>query len=610
MLIATTSIRKSKLVAAICLAAALAFPKFAEAAAGGVQVCAPNTSCVIGEFLYNDEYAPIPSASCNITSKYPNGNVFINNESLTPSPSEDGWHAKSFTAPAELGYYPTQVCCTVDGQALCIDKSFEVKEAQSGTNSEDIASAVWNYSGRTLSSFGSLTADIWNYSTRSLSTFGSLVSDIWNNATRTLTKSDLADGGNLATKADVENIKITNTTEITNITNTTNDIKSSVEQTQIMVDKLLNKPIIENVLEVESFDFGGRLGETKTVAGGLYINTRYLTSKTGALVSNWNKTTAREALGTLEEVTNLLGEEGDTKTDTVLGGVAWIKASWGLTQSDQMIKNLKAARGNFAKARSDLAGGRTQSAYTEVKAATRSLLLAEQVLGTSSDTVTKNTLYAGLNSIENSYMAFDQKEKEADKVLAALAESADAKKTEKELGGLVKQVLSLNKIPKITLKSLNIKSSGNPVKDIKNQILALKGLIRTNKIFIASAGRVVASTWLEEGSVVFKTLATNPSALSSQEVEIKYYLPCEVKEEDIIETDAGLSVKYDAEKDQYYVEGKLTLAPGESRTVSVGVDDVWELTDEKLESLVLQTEELYKPLEKTAFYAQAVGTRA
>jgi hypothetical protein len=49
------------------------------------------------------------------------------------------------------------------------------------------ASDVWNYTTRTLTSFGTLVSDIWDYSTRTLTSFGTLVSDIWDHSTRTLT---------------------------------------------------------------------------------------------------------------------------------------------------------------------------------------------------------------------------------------------------------------------------------------------------------------------------------------------------------------------------------------------------------------------------------------
>lgn len=51
--------------------------------------------------------------------------------------------------------------------------------------------AIWEYSSRMLTTFGSLAADVaaavWAVSTRTLSSFGNLITDIWANSARTLT---------------------------------------------------------------------------------------------------------------------------------------------------------------------------------------------------------------------------------------------------------------------------------------------------------------------------------------------------------------------------------------------------------------------------------------
>jgi hypothetical protein len=48
------------------------------------------------------------------------------------------------------------------------------------------AQNVWEYTARTLTSFGTIVSDIWSAATRTLTSFGTLVSDIWSNTTRTL----------------------------------------------------------------------------------------------------------------------------------------------------------------------------------------------------------------------------------------------------------------------------------------------------------------------------------------------------------------------------------------------------------------------------------------
>ncbi|MDP2704449.1 MAG: DUF1080 domain-containing protein [bacterium] len=79
-------------------------------------------------------------------------------------------------------------------------------DAAVSTRSTLTAAAVWGYTDRTLTDFGTLVADIWSYSTRSLTTFGTLAADIWDNTfapTRRLTDQTLTGGGQIATQADV-----------------------------------------------------------------------------------------------------------------------------------------------------------------------------------------------------------------------------------------------------------------------------------------------------------------------------------------------------------------------------------------------------------------------
>lgn len=176
------AIKTTLVVSAI--AAALVFPKNTWAAAGNTQICNSGASCTIGEFLYNDSYASLTTATCKITSRYPNGTLFLNAVTMTSAAEGDGWYFHTFTAPSTTGLYRTEVRCTVGSDVMALDKTFEVSSSSS-PSANDIASAVWGYSGRTLTGFGTLVADIWK------------------NATRTLTGADLSTGS-IATKTDVE----------------------------------------------------------------------------------------------------------------------------------------------------------------------------------------------------------------------------------------------------------------------------------------------------------------------------------------------------------------------------------------------------------------------
>jgi len=54
-----------------------------------------------------------------------------------------------------------------------------------------LVNAIWNYTNRTLTDFGTLISDIWSYPNRTLTSFGTLALDtataVWSNTTRTLT---------------------------------------------------------------------------------------------------------------------------------------------------------------------------------------------------------------------------------------------------------------------------------------------------------------------------------------------------------------------------------------------------------------------------------------
>jgi len=192
------------------------------------------------------------------------------------------------------------------------------------------------------------------------------------------------------------------------------------------------------------------------------------------------------------------------------------------------------------------------------------------------------------------------------------AKKPDPLSFRRKVEDLIKRVLAINKLPRasavLSAKTKDISAE----KKIKNQLLSTKGLLMANKRLLANGeGKTLSATWLEEGSIVVKTLVTNPSTVISQEVALKYYLPEEIKrQEDILEADDGLSVKFDTEKNQYYIEGKLTLKPGETKTVSVRLQDVWTLKQEQIDSLRKQAAELSRPLEKTSYFAQGVTLKS
>lgn len=557
------------------VAVGLRFPKSIQAAAGSLQICEPSGDCAIGEFLYDDSYVPITGASCTLTAKNPDGTALYTNQAM--SAGADGYYSYSFTSSTVEGIYPTQVCCTSGSDYLCLDKSFEVKESASSSSApttSEISSAVWGYSNRTLSGFGTLVTDIWNSSTRTITSL------------------------------------ITGTT---NITNDISDLEDTVNQTRLLLEELVNKPIIETTLEEEKdFDLGAKLKDTKGIANQLYVNSQFVSSKASEASLKYKTTTSAEITTTIDEISALLGGEEDKLEEaTIFGGVNWLAESWDF----QLVGDIKAQvvklRGAIASIEKRLVYSNAKPTLVELKSIATESEKLEKLVGNVSDDDSEPTLFGKVKEVENTALALDNQIGEIDKTLANW-KGLDTQGKESKVKSFLKSVLSLNILPKIKDNVLSSKLGvSKEEKELRNNLLSMKGVLSANKTYLAKKnGKTVLATWLEEGSIVFKTLVTNPSTLISQTVKVEYFLPPEVREEHILETDPGLEIKYDAEKDQYYVVGEVALAKGESKTLSVRVDDIWVVTESEIESKRNQAEDLFSALKNTSFFAQGVTLKS
>lgn len=564
-------------LALILPVAALVFTKDTWAASGNVQVCQPNTSCTVGEFLYNDSYAPITTATCTITSRYPSGTLFLNAVNMPASAQGDGWYAHTFTTPSTLGLYRTEVKCTTGSETLALDKSFEVQSPPAAVaTANDVAGAVWGYSSRSLTTFGSLISDLWNSSTRTL-TDNSSSSDI------STIKSDVS-----TIKKDLSSVKdvtssTTSTTNITNIQNISNTTNNLLEQ-------LINRPTIENGIEESSFtttELQTKLEKSNSIANQLLTSGTYLKSKTNLIKGGGGDIT--KALGQLEVVVN-----------SIDGQIDWISDQWNLPVSPKLKSQ------NQKIASSLKSAARTPAAIRGLSTEVNSFL---KLIGTDSDTSSSATLFGQLHSQKGLLSKLDKNYLEANTLLSDISKSSKPQ-TElvTQINSLSKQVAAINQLPKmdqVILAKSNLKTGQ---KQLKNKTLSLRGIVEANRQFIAQGpNRPLSSLWLEEGSIVFKSLISNPSKSISQNAPVKYYLPKEVTRENITKVEEDLTLNYDSEKDQYYVSGSFTLGPGETKTISVTVDDsVFEINDAEITTMRKQAEELSKPLNNTAYFAQGV----
>ncbi|MDP2585471.1 MAG: SH3 domain-containing protein [Candidatus Levybacteria bacterium] len=630
----TAQISKNILLAVVLITvAALAFSKNAWAASGNVQVCQKDSTCAVGEFLYNDSYVPITSATCTFNSKYPNGDVFVNSQPMTSASANDGWYSYEVVATGSAGVYPSTVCCTAGADYLCLDKSFEIATASSTLTVADVANSVWNAdraSHTASGSFGEIFQNIapsasdiatatWGYSSRSLSTFGSLIADIWNNATRVLTGAGLS-SGSLATKSDVDDkvnakteelkdeIKKVSTSSTQNITNISN-VTTQITNLQESVEKIINKPVIETTSE-EVINLGAKLNETEGVATQLFVSTQYANSKAGLIKLKWNSYENSEVLDSVQELTRKLGGENDSSSSSsVFGHISFLKESWDWSLVGTIKSQVKAVKGVLASIQSEVeSSGRSKAAYSRVTVLVDLLSELDSSIGDISNKSSQETLFGKLKETRLLADSLDKREGDAKSLLSGWDKYRLLDK-QRKLSDLSRKVVAINRIASVNKTLLSANSSLE--KELKNKSYFVMGIISANKKLLArKTGLTLTSTWLELGSIVFKTLVTNPSTLISQKAALKYYLPPEIKKEDIIEADPGLTVGYDMEKNQYYVSGEFLLAPSETQTVSVRTQDIWVISKEKIDSLRKQAEELSRPLEKTSYFAQGVTIKS
>lgn len=129
------------------------------------------------------------------------------------------------------------------------------------------------------------------------------------------------------------------------------------------------------------------------------------------------------------------------------------------------------------------------------------------------------------------------------------------------------------------------------------------------RIIIAIMLIIVALTGVP---VAFADLTVNFVAINGsdevKDMDIKSYLPKELDPSDIVET-GSLTIEYDVEKGAYFVSGKVSFQPKESKTFKIKVKDVWQILPEEVEVLRQQVDQNLKLLEKEPNYEEAKMAR-
>ena len=541
------------------------------AQAADPQKCTTGQTCQIGEFLYDDDYNPITTATCTITSRDPSSNLYINSASMTHT--SGGYYTYS-SIPTDLGIYPTQICCnTADGD-MCLDKTFEVVDVVSGGSSLTAAD-VWDYSNRSLTSFGSLTEDIWGYSARSLTSFGDLVSDIWNRSDRTLTQSVSVNTTNLATKSDFEEIKKLN------------------QENRLLLEKIVNKPIIENFIdEGDSFDLNKKLTDTENALNSLFSTSQTLKNKLSILSQNWSKLSKDQSLAEIAKIKKIVNEPDNNSTIT--SHINWLRTSWGSNIYLNLTEKVNSITNQLEIIQNQIPATSPTALSSTLQKLNLDVIGLDNLIGHSFNYPGEDTAFGNYLMLKEKITVFDKTQKD---LLGNIGQPENLTFFENSK----QKILELNNIPEPE-KILNSykKSTYN------NKIYSLISLIDLNKKVLAGQDSKIAKLmWLEDGSIIFRSVATNPSKTISQSVNVKFYLPEELKKEQIISNDPLLKIEYDPIQKSLFAETNVDLKPLESSTFSIETEDIWSFKQEEIDLLKNQASDLTKALKGKTQYTQA-----
>jgi hypothetical protein len=119
---------------------------------------------------------------------------------------------------------------------------------------------------------------------------------------------------------------------------------------------------------------------------------------------------------------------------------------------------------------------------------------------------------------------------------------------------------------------------------------------------IALGAFATAAAWA--APVKMRIVIVNPSTTKTQVKEIKNYLPKEITLKDVVDN-GGLEVEFDEAQNMLFVYKKIELAPNETKSFEIVLNDVWVIPDPKLADLKKRTDGIMEKLEGSAYFNQA-----
>ncbi|MBI2065958.1 SH3 domain-containing protein [Candidatus Woesebacteria bacterium] len=397
---------------------------------------------------------------------------------------------------------------------------------------------LWNFSQGAIASQSSLTRDIGNavlgYSSRTFSGFGSLVSRFLPEA------QQFAKG-----------------TQPPNET--------------------LSTPSTQIVSEEKTLDLSYKIENTEGRTNELYADAQVLASSTQRLLSKSRTLTSAELNNAIEEMSQLLGSLSDSSDKkTIFAEINWLSENWDFTG----IEALKRAASNAGDLLVSLQR-QSLAAFTRPEIVDLNNLVVEadllpELVGDPSDLPSEKTLYGNIKGVGTLAQTIDAKVGEIDKILESW-DNLNISEKEYTVKSILSDTLSINVLPKVDEVVFSGLRGPKDESELKNSLLSVKGVLMANKTHLAQkAGETVVGTWPEWDGAAYKILIINPSKKDSQEVAYKYYLPSDLKRGDVEQTDAGLTLSFDSQKNQYFMEVNLPLPAGEAKTLGLKTNNIWK----------------------------------
>ncbi|MDZ7798411.1 MAG: hypothetical protein U5L76_02205 [Patescibacteria group bacterium] len=564
-------------------------------------------------------------ATRQLTSRYTNEN--------TPVDLAQVANVSFLATSAELSTTETNLTSEIDANETLINNLNDIS-----------ASDVWSYANRTITdpdniweyaltqigdtgSIGELlkdninatissrsshsASDVWSVATRTLTgndnfndpTSAQIASDVWSEASRTLT-----DYGNDITALDVWNV----------LSSTLTTTDSIGEQLSDNIDTTISSRASQTSLDSAQTDITYIRSEIDSV----YTDTQHISTTVDNILSNWSSYTASDIIDDLDGIKNLIGASTDSSaTETIFGRAKYIQEKWGNQTAENIYNTSNSTLTTINSVQTELGyNGLSSTAKSDlqnIKTYTDNL---ETYLGSPSDNSSTDSLFGKVAAVKTKLDQLDTLESKlntVETVVDALSSSSSTISGEISIDETDPIYTLLNNISRdiqviagdqgYNLDNLyNIsQENSTDLTYLSNKTADLKTVIDINKNLITKIiNEPVIKTWYTEGSIILNILVINPPD-TERTVTIKEYLPEEIREEHIIELPKELELNYDADLDKYYVTAEVRLKANERIIFKVKAEDIYKISDDKVNNLRNQAKSLMEPLKNTNYFAQA-----